>query len=197
MLELYLFINPLGNECYKTEEQMLHLQEVFSEKIRYKFIPLINMNTINQTAKCQPKIQCHSKDIYQAALDFKAACFQGNKRGRNFLMNLQRSIFVDKRSYSPELVKEMADQSNLDWEMFNEDRHSKLAMKSIKKDQILACEMNVSTPPTVIVYDYQTSKCESCHAYSFEGLTAFNKISDILLEQHHPPLKPYMKIKKG
>lgn len=197
MLELYLFINPLGNKCYEAEAQMLQLQEAFSEKIKYKFIPLINMHTINQTTTCPAKIECQSKDIYQAALDFKAACFQGNKRGRNFLMNLQRSIFIDKRSYSTELVKEIAALSNLDWEMFNEDRHSKLAMKSIKNDQILACEMNVSTPPTVIVYDYQTSKCESCHAYSFEGLSAFNKISEILLEQHQTPLKPYMKIKKG
>ena len=40
MLEMYLFINPLGAKCYEAEQNILKLAEESSQKFQIRFIPL-------------------------------------------------------------------------------------------------------------------------------------------------------------
>ena len=47
MLELYLFINPLGSTCYHAEQNILKLVELSKSKIKFKFVPLLNINSIS------------------------------------------------------------------------------------------------------------------------------------------------------
>ena len=38
MLEMYLFINPLGAKCYEAEQNILKLAEESSQKFQIRFI---------------------------------------------------------------------------------------------------------------------------------------------------------------
>ena len=53
MLDMYLFINPLGSACYHTEQNILKLGDSLNEKINFNFVPLMNFKTIND-------VQLHS-----------------------------------------------------------------------------------------------------------------------------------------
>lgn len=44
------------------------------------------------------------KLYYRIILDYKAALFQGMKRGRNFLMYLQEELLFNNKQYSEELI---------------------------------------------------------------------------------------------
>ena len=39
-----------------------------------------------------------SQILYNAVLDYKAALFQGRKRGHNFLLNVQRQLYVEHKN---------------------------------------------------------------------------------------------------
>ena len=160
MLEMYLFINPLGAKCYEAEQNILKLAEESSQKFQIRFIPLLNlqsvtkvmsvMNVSGDTLQLRNKV---SQILYNAVLDYKAALFQGRKRGHNFLLNVQRQLYVEHKKYSEEVVMRAAKESKLDLAMFEHDRRSKLAVESFREDQRLAAEMNVNTPPSMVVYN--------------------------------------------
>ena len=84
MLEMYLFINPLGAKCYEAEQNILKLAEESSQKFQIRFIPLLNlqsvtkvmsvMNVSGDTLQLRNKV---SQILYNAVLDYKVALFQG------------------------------------------------------------------------------------------------------------------------
>ena len=86
MLDMYLFINPLGSTCYHTEQNILKLGDSLNEKINFNFVPLMNFKTINDVM-CRMNIPLNnvdirnrlSENIYHSSIDFKAASFQGKK----------------------------------------------------------------------------------------------------------------------
>lgn len=87
MIEIYLFVNPLGGICLNIEKDILKLVETENKKIQFRFIPLVNMKTINHLIKLFD-IPAHDieqrnqlfEDIYSAALDYKAAQLQGKRK---------------------------------------------------------------------------------------------------------------------
>ena len=136
MLDMYLFINPLGSTCYHTEQNILKLGDSLNEKINFNFVPLMNFKTINDVM-CRMNIPLNnvdirnrlSENIYHSSIDFKAASFQGKKKGRNFLLNVQQLVVNDQKDYNFETIKLAAQKSGLDWDIFEQDRHSKLAIR--------------------------------------------------------------------
>lgn len=166
LLEVYLFINPLGSRCMKSEKCILRLADSIFGDISYQFIPLLNPQIIDQHLKVTNQ-DCHNLDLrnqqfnlhYRIILDYKAALFQGKKKGRLFLLNLQAQLVDDERPYSEELVLEVAQQVHLDMPMFLEDRQSELAKRAFKADQRLASEMKVVDPSTAILYNADVSDC--------------------------------------
>lgn len=42
---------------------------------------------------------------YHSSIDFKAASFQGKKKGRNFLLNVQQLVVNDQKDYNFETIK--------------------------------------------------------------------------------------------
>ena len=51
MIEIYLFVNPLGEYCFKMEQQLLQfIEEEYGtpskEKMQFRFLPLVNLQTI-------------------------------------------------------------------------------------------------------------------------------------------------------
>lgn len=160
MLEIHLFINPLGMRCFRCENDVLRVDHDLNTKISYQFIPLFNMQTITDTIDlyklnpCSLKVRQEvSATLNQAILDYKAALFQGGRRGRQYLLRLQDTMTKNGWHYSDALAQKVAKESQLDLEMFMEDRHSAIAQQSFKKDQAVAHSYGVTTTATAIVYD--------------------------------------------
>lgn len=160
MLEIHLFVNPLGMRCFRCENDVLRVDHELNTKINYQFVPLFNMQTITDTLRlyglssCDLKVRQHVADtIFQVILDYKAALFQGRKRGRRYLLQLQDAMVKEQVDYSRQLVERVAKQANLDLEMFMEDRRSKLAHQAFQEDQQMAAELGVTQTATAVVFD--------------------------------------------
>ena len=119
MLELHLFVNPLGMRCLRCEKDVLKIDRDLNTKISYQFVPLFNMKTIDSTLKYYhlnphdlAARQQVSKTLNQIILDYKAALFQGRKRGRHYLLQLQ-SALINQGLNSPLPPEGMTDPLNL------------------------------------------------------------------------------------
>ena len=94
MIEIYLFVNPLGKYCFEMEQQLLQfIEEEYGtpskEKMQFRFLPLVNLQTIGDVMQQKGISQNNLEErnhlfsmTYSAALDCKAAQFQGKKKGR-------------------------------------------------------------------------------------------------------------------
>ncbi|CAM3168486.1 DsbA family protein [Lactiplantibacillus plajomi] len=160
MLEVYLFVNPLANQCVQDEKNVLRLANDSDKQIQFQFVPLLNINVIQRTLKNQG-IQLNdwqeqnrqSQMLYRVILDYKAALFQGKKRGRNFLIAMQSAMLKAKQHYSEELVRDVAEACKIDLDMFMEDRDGQLAKQAFQADQRLASEMNITEASSAVVFD--------------------------------------------
>lgn len=164
---MYLFINPIGSVCYHAEQNILDLIQDASEDVRFRFIPLMNMQSVQDVMKLNGQsptdLVARNKlvvNIYHAALDVKAAVFQGKKRGRKFLLSIQRQMESSADdNYTDQIAMQAAMESGLDEEMFIHDRNSEFTAKSFMQDQKTAAEMNVEHHPTVVVFNVKGYDC--------------------------------------
>lgn len=164
VFELYLFVNPIGLKCLNSEEEVLRFIESLELteglKVHFRFLTFHNFNTVTQYMK---RLNMPTNDlvlrnevyltIYDASLSYKAALMQGKKRGRKFLMLLQKELNINLKKYTPELVNEVAKGANLDVEMFLEDKASSFVKRSYDADQKIAQEMNITTNPSLVIFD--------------------------------------------
>ena len=193
MLEIHLFINPLGTRCLNSERDVLAVERQLQTKVSYQFIQLINMNTIQQTISfynlrhCRLKErQCISCMLYQAALDVKAASFQGGQHGRKYLVNVQKIMSDRSVSYSEQVVQKIASLANLDWEIFNEDRKSKMVRQSLQKDQAMADDLGVTVTPTAIVLDTNDPEYSLLiHDFTYQSLIDCARHGQLYISQDH------------
>ncbi|RMX27139.1 DsbA family protein [Limosilactobacillus reuteri] len=164
MLELHLFVNPLGMRCLRCEKDVLKIDRDLNTKISYQFVPLFNMKTIDNTLKYY-HLNPHdlairqqvSKTLNQVILDYKAALFQGRKRGRHYLLQLQSALINQGLDYNDELINKIAHDSHLDLEMFFEDQQSQLAKQAFRQDQKIASDLGVSETATAVVFNTEDS----------------------------------------
>ena len=164
MLELHLFVNPLGMRCLRCEKDVLKIDRDLNTKISYQFVPLFNMKTIDNTLKYY-HLNPHdlairqqvSKTLNQVILDYKAALFQGRKRGRHYLLQLQSALINQGLDYNDELINKIAHDSHLDLEMFFEDRQSQLAKQDFRQYQKIASDLGVSETATEVVFNTEDS----------------------------------------
>ena len=162
--EIYLFINPIGSACYQAEKGLLDFIESSEDKIHFHFIPVHNFKTFSDYMKAK-KIQKndlnlrnkHFFQIYEACLAYAAASMQGKKKGRVFLMKLQHAIAIDDQPFSEKLIYDIALKSNLDIEMFSEDKQSEFAKTAFESDQKVAREMHVLSNPSCVIFNDQSS----------------------------------------
>lgn len=184
MPELYLFVNPLGCSCYRAEQNILKLADVSDKKIRFKFVPFLNIDSVSSIMSAYNANDCDLKTrndisrlLYRSALDYKAAMFQGTRRGRKFLLTVQREIHENHRAYDDELVLEAAEKSGLDIEMFLTDRQSDLAVKCFKQDQKLAADLRIQSYPTIVVYNLSGYDC----GFMIKDCDSYEALADLLL----------------
>ncbi|MBF8807439.1 MAG: DsbA family protein [Enterococcus lacertideformus] len=188
MIEIYLFVNPLGKNCFKLEQQLLQFIEeeygkTSTEKMQFRFLPLVNLQTIgdvmqrNGISKQNLATRNHLfSTTYSAALDCKAAQFQGKKKGRQFLIKLQEAVGCHKMPYSSELAETLFAQVGGDITMFREDRQSEFVKEVFFSDQKIAREMGITKHPSAVVYNYSYE-----HDFGFlvEGKNIVRKIKEL------------------
>ena len=160
IFDCYLFINPIGRQCYHCEQEVMKFIERTPYKVHVHFIPFHNFRSVTQYMKNN---QLNDKNIdlrneiytkiYDASLSYKAALLQGKKLGRAFLMELQTQLHLLHKEYTPELLQEIIQIIGLDEKMFYEDKASKLVHQEYEKDQQIAQEMMVEMNPSLVIFD--------------------------------------------
>lgn len=201
MIEIYLFINPIGSVCYEAEKQILELMSQENKKIQLRIVPLMNLKTIDDIMKRKNISACNieyrnqlTKDIYEASLDFKAAQLQGKKRGREFLLKLQHAVSVEGRTYTRELSKELFSQMTGDLEMFLEDRESDFVKEAFVSDQQVAREMGIKKHPSAVVYNYA---CDRDYGVLVEDCQMMEQIVELIQTTEEPAICHYETKKAG
>ena len=160
IFDCYLFINPLGKQCYKCEQEVMKFIKRTPHKVHVHFLPFHNFKSVTQYMKNNQlnvknidlRNEIYTK-IYDASLSYKAALLQGKKLGRAFLMELQTQLHLLHKEYTPELLQEIIQIIGLDEKMFYEDKASKLVHQEYEKDQQIAQEMMVKTNPSLVIFD--------------------------------------------
>ncbi len=180
MIEVYLFVNPLGPVCLESETNLLDFMSASEKKFQFRVMPLVNMQTIRDIMKRRGiagnDIETRNKlfnDTYAAALDVKAIQLQGKKLGRNFLMRLQKAVGCEGIPYCRALVEELVSEVGGDLVMFKEDRASTFVKDMFQVDQDIAREMNITLHPSAVVYNYA---CERDYGVLLQGPAAINDL---------------------
>lgn len=183
MLEMYLFINPLGAVCYQAEQDILTLVARSDKQINFRFIPLLTLKTVTSVMKTRhiplgdlEQRNKLAKELYQAALDCKAALFQGKKKGRAFLLYIQQAFLNSPTGYNEALALSAAKACKLDVDMFLEDRQSEFTEHQFQQDQQLAAKMNVTDYPTLVLYNLEGFDC----GVAVTGCDSFDVLESII-----------------
>ncbi len=180
MIEIFLFVNPLDEECLEVARSVCRFPKNRSEKVNIRLITN-SMKTASRSSL--PKLNKAKifNAEYLSCLAFQAASMQGKKKGHQFFIDLQSLLFEQKYDLSEETLFVAANNSNIDLTMFKEDLYSNLAKNSYQRDKQLAKEMNVEEVPTCIIYYHTDSMnkarvesiindytlhyaCNSCHS---------------------------------
>lgn len=184
VFELFLFIDPLCKACRNSENTVLQISEDVDSKFKLQFIPIYNLKVV-QTDFCnsnnQLKKRLSSEELSalyrNVVLDYKAALFQGMKKGRKFLTAIQDKLLTEGYVYSDEMAIAIAEKCGLDVEMFKEDRRSNLAKKSIKKDQDLVQNMKIEKPASAVIFNCEGND-DGILTDDIEYSTLFNACCD-------------------
>jgi predicted DsbA family dithiol-disulfide isomerase len=183
MIEIYFFVNPIGPICYQSEVKLLEALGGQRNKIQLHILPLMNLHTVGISMDYLSLDKTdlglrnqQTSQIYEAALDYKAAQLQGKKIVRDFLLKLQCQVGMNKVPYSFELVKKLFSETNGDFEMFLEDRASDLIKQNFASDQSVAREMGITMSPSAVVYNLA---CERDYGVLLEGTEALRNIPNL------------------
>lgn len=161
IFELYLFINPLGYPCYKSQVEVLKMIEMLASEVDLHILPLLNQKIIErfmaQRGLDQRDLQMRNnlfQTIYKASIAYKSACIQGKRIGREFLFELQRTSMSEFLSMDEEKLYEVAHKVGLDFETFLSDYRSDFTRQLFLKDQQIANELLVELSPSVVIFEY-------------------------------------------
>lgn len=180
--EVYLFVNPIGLKCYRAEQEVLKIIDKLTDiKIHFRFVTFHNFNTVSHYMKrmnlpsnnLQLRNQTYHT-IYDACLAYKAALMQGKKRGRNFLLLLQKELTTNPIEYSDDLLATVAKGARLDVDMFFEDKNSEFVKSAYESDQHIAQEMNIVRTPSLVIFDSMNQNY---------GVLIDDKLSSDLIEE--------------
>lgn len=157
--EFYLFVNPLGKECYESEQELLRCLNQISSKVDVNILTYHNHQAIHKFLdqinhqNCDLSIKnYYYRMVYRASLAYKAANLQGRKLGRKYLGLLQESFNENITNFKPQTLMEIAKETGLDLEIFKQDLDSDFVRQLFLRDQKIAREMNISQTPTLVIF---------------------------------------------
>lgn len=192
----------------RCEHDVLKLDGKLDGRVSYQFIPLLNLQTITATLESHGlnphdlTLRNNASDtLFQIIMDYKAALFQGRKKGRRFLLQMQQHLVCGPDEYSTVLGTNIAKNAGLDIDMFTEDRNSELAHQAFVTDQKMANDMGVTKPSSAVVFDanranygvlidnfdYQTL-ADICTHKTQELQKSAQEFADFYLHQNNPDL---------
>ena len=163
MVVLFVCIILLYPWCFKSNQMIIEFAQERTEKVNIRFVTsVLSQKSLRQLHYAYlKKMQRDDNQIFNAdfiaSLAVQAATMQGKKRGMQFLMSLQSRLFEEGDSFSEALIIEVAQQVNLDLTMFQEDLYSNLAKKAYTRDQHLAQKMQITSTPTCVLYQCNSS----------------------------------------
>ncbi|WP_414043602.1 DsbA family protein [Macrococcus sp. EM39E] len=183
-IEIYSFFDPFCKDSWKLKATLRKLQIEYYQFVEVKQILL---PTLKVLTKCQAQSTTCDDNI---ALAFKAAELQGRKKANLFLNFIQNEIMPKQDIITKELIMYCAQKANLDIDVFMEDIRSNHVTTSLKCDQHIASEMDVTVTPTLVFfnenYEDEGLKVEGIqdyHIYTY----IINELVDIPIEKKLPP----------
>ncbi|GEL14154.1 DsbA family protein [Lapidilactobacillus concavus] len=183
MLEIFMFVNPIGGVCLETERNIINSLDYHHQKARINVVPLTNLQIVNDYLE-RNELDLHDLDLrnhitnvtYASLLDLKAASFQGKKKARAFILSLQKHINQQHEKYSDTLIKNVVTEVGLDSQTFWEDRNSQLVKDLCDADRQLASELGVKRTPSTMLVDYR-------HNVDGDGILIEGCVSNDLIDQ--------------
>jgi predicted DsbA family dithiol-disulfide isomerase len=160
LLEMFLFVNPLGAQCRQAEAAVFRLQQESRQKVDLHVAMLLNFQVITDilTHHHQDPKDLNLRNLvndaaYQVALDFKAAQLQGNQKARQLLLGEQEMFNDGNFTYDPAFAMALVSGYHLNQVAFLDDRQRLATTRCLDSDQHMAQEMGVTQAPDVIVFD--------------------------------------------
>lgn len=193
MIEMYIFINPLGGTCLDNELRLLSFLKSNYPKVKFQFLPLLNLRVMQEyfyrhqaEFTTIQKRNLRLSEIYTASLDYKAAGLQGKRKGRSFLLAVQEATGKQHRPYTDELVREIVAQLHLDADMFFHDRHSSFVKQAFELDQCTAQEMGVKHFSSAVVFNYA---CDRDYGVLVEDACSLDILKELFQTKSNPSMR--------
>ncbi|MQS75868.1 DsbA family protein [Companilactobacillus halodurans] len=196
MWEVFLYINPLCSYCLRVEQAIIDFTRKHDIETQYHFVTNYNMATINgymhlkgckiSDTKTRNKA---THEVVEAAKLYKAASCQGNKKARNFLMDLQEQVNVLNNPFDDTTIRTAINNSGLDYKAIMADKDSQCVIQGLKRDQQLSMEMNIKKAPTAVVFDCENEEKTGIMINDFGEINSQEEISsnvNALLERELP-----------
>lgn len=162
IFEFYLFVNPLGYQCYNCERELTKTIDLISAKTDVHILCFHSQNIVTEFMNRLgiPSTDLTSRNhiyrsVYLASIAHKAASMQGKKKGRRFLMEMQSRILGQLERFSDQFVLDLAEEIGLDMQTFIDDLESDYAKHLLQKDQQIARDMNVENTPALVIFEHR------------------------------------------
>lgn len=156
-IEIFLFVNPICKASLKMEDEVLKFVDAYDENTQITIYPYHNTQTLYRYMNENdfPTEMAVWNKLYNESihlsLAFIAATIQGKKKGREFLLAIQRKMIIQKRGLSKDLLMESAEQAGLDMEMFLFDFHSPFVKHLFDLDQDVSSAMGATDTPSCLL----------------------------------------------
>ncbi|PMD73287.1 DsbA family protein [Companilactobacillus nuruki] len=196
MWEIFLYINPLCSYCLTVEQSIIDFTRKHDIDTQYHFVTNYNMATLNDYMQLKgfkindiEKRTNASQEVVEAAKLYKAATCQGNKKARNFLMNLQEQVNVLNNPFDDTTIKSAINNSGLDYKSIMTDKESLCVTQGLKRDQQLSMEMHIQKAPTAVVFDCDDEEKPGVMINNFGDINSpesINQTINTLLERELP-----------
>lgn len=164
MIEIFLFVNPLDENCLEVARSVCRFPKNRSEKVNIRLITYPT-NSKKSRSRNQTKNSLILNSEYLSCLAFQSASMQGKKKANEFFIQLQSLLFEKGYDLDEKAIMLAAENSEVDLEMFREDLYSSIAKNAYQLNKQLAKDMKVTTIPTCIIY-YHTDEMNKARVES-------------------------------
>lgn len=188
VFEFYLFVNPLGRQCFNCERELTKTIDLISAKTDVHILCFHNQSIVTEFMNRLgiPSTDLTSRNhiyrsVYLASLAYKAASMQGKKKGRRFLMEMQSRIVGQLERFSDEFILDLAEEIGLDMQTFVDDLESDYVKHLLQKDQQIARDMNVESTPALVLFEHRLGERGVLLEGSFKAQNILSHL-DFLIE---------------
>src|SRR5690625_3157394 len=188
---IYYFVNPFCAKCWAIEPyirklvieygQFLTVRPIISHTYKFNY-------TLQRNSTC---LQVNDRDKIYIVLAIKAAALQGNKAHYDFLMNIQRNLFLplDMNESVEQLVLRSAETENIDVDEFKRDLLSYSAKKAYQCDGKLQREMNVKQFPSLVFFSQHIED----YSLKISGIQSYETYIYLMKQMIHHEIQPSIK----